>query len=129
MLLTSDTPRRLGAAMACITLAAPVALAQPEPPPQPGSDAFDWMQLTNGEWLKGEIIKLRDGDFTFDSDELDERDFDFEDIARFLSKEQNTLLFRDGTVVEGAVSIEGDLVSVTSPDGKVKTFPRSELQG
>ncbi|MGB3648817.1 MAG: hypothetical protein WA992_09825, partial [Desulfobulbales bacterium] len=42
------------------------------PPPD---DKFDWIQLTNGEWLKGEFKVLYDYEVEFDSDELDLQTF------------------------------------------------------
>ena len=33
---------------------------------------FDWVRLTNGEWLKGEFITMRDDSLVFDSDEFGE---------------------------------------------------------
>ena len=38
------------------------------PPPD---DKFDWIQLTSGEWLKGELKFLYDFQVEFDSDKLD----------------------------------------------------------
>ncbi len=32
---------------------------------------FDWIQMTSGEWVKGKIIVMYDGDLEFDSDEFD----------------------------------------------------------
>ena len=43
-------------------------------------DGFDWIELTNGEWLKGEIISMYDRELEFDSDELGDLTFDFDDI-------------------------------------------------
>ncbi|MFG0285124.1 MAG: DUF481 domain-containing protein, partial [Phycisphaerales bacterium JB039] len=104
---------------------------QPEPPrraPDPMTDGFDWMQHTNGEWLKGEIIDLQDGDFVFESDEFDVQELDWDDIETLYSPGKNTLRFRDGTVVEGAVRIDAETITVTAADGTQQTFPRSELR-
>ena len=54
-------------------------------PPPPAPDKFDWVQLTNGEWLKGEIIVLYDGNLEFDSDELDLQTFDLDDVQHIRS--------------------------------------------
>ena len=43
-------------------------------PPPPMPDDFDWIQLTSGEWLKGEIIAMYDDSLEFDSKELDDLD-------------------------------------------------------
>jgi hypothetical protein len=34
-------------------------------------EGFDWIQLTSGEWLKGELKVLYNDSLEFDSDELD----------------------------------------------------------
>lgn len=34
-------------------------------------EGFDWIQLTNGEWLKGDLKVLYNDSLEFDSDELD----------------------------------------------------------
>ena len=50
-------------------------------PPEPSPESFDWIKLTSGEWLKGEIKGKRDLDFEFDSDELGLLILDWGDIA------------------------------------------------
>ncbi len=47
------------------------------PPPD---SRFDWLQLTSGEWLKGEIKGLYSYKLEFESDELDSLTFDWEDV-------------------------------------------------
>ena len=48
------------------------------PPP----DEFDWIQLTSGEWLKGELKALYNQQLEFDSDQLDTIEFDMEDVKQ-----------------------------------------------
>jgi hypothetical protein len=43
-------------------------------------EGFDWIQLTNGEWLKGDLKVFYNDTLEFDSDELDLLKFDWEDI-------------------------------------------------
>ena len=40
-------------------------------PPSALPEKFDWIQLTSGEWLKGDLKVLYDKKLEFDSDELD----------------------------------------------------------
>ena len=35
-------------------------------PPPPMPDEFDWVQMTSGEWLKGEIIAMYEDTFEFE---------------------------------------------------------------
>jgi len=53
---------------------------QPFQPTPPRPDKFDWIQLTSGEWLKGEFIALYDDALEFDSEELEELTLDWEDV-------------------------------------------------
>jgi putative salt-induced outer membrane protein YdiY len=48
------------------------------PPPD---SRFDWLKLTSGEWLKGEIKGLYGYKLDFESDELDTLTFDWEDVS------------------------------------------------
>ena len=48
------------------------------PPP----DKYDWIQLTSGEWLKGNLKVLYNKDIEFDSDELELLKLDMEDVKR-----------------------------------------------
>ncbi|MGB5267438.1 MAG: hypothetical protein WBN30_12665, partial [Polyangiales bacterium] len=34
-------------------------------------DTSDWLRLTSGEWLKGEVHRMREKDIEFDSEKLD----------------------------------------------------------
>lgn len=91
---------------------APVAQPRPDasaPPPTTGGDlAFDWLRHANGEWLKGELVSVRNGVVEFESDEFGTWNLDVEDIAELytasrivVSTEQRQtftgqLVFRDG---------------------------------
>lgn len=46
----------------------------------PRDSKFDWIQLKSGEWLKGKLKGLYSYKVEFESDELDNLDFDWEDI-------------------------------------------------
>ncbi len=54
---------------------------EPWEPPEPDPTDFDWIRLTNGEWLKGDIKSLREDKLEFDSDEMGVLTFDWGDIA------------------------------------------------
>ena len=51
-------------------------------PPPPPPDEFDWIQLTSGEWLKGELKVLYDDSIEFDSDNLGLLSIDWADIKQ-----------------------------------------------
>ncbi len=42
----------------------------------PPNDGYDWLRLTSGEWLRGELIGVFNDEVEFDSDILDELTID-----------------------------------------------------
>ncbi len=127
------------------TVAAAPALAQPmgatppaEPlelrtgapadaPPAPGTGDWDWVQMKNGEWLKGEIVDVQDDDLVFDSDEFDELNIDLNDVYAVYSPRVNTIMLLDKTLVEGTLTIQGDTVTATTVEGK-RVIAREEIR-
>lgn len=81
-------------------------------PPPPMPDDFDWIQLTSGEWLKGEFIALYDDSLEFDSKELDDLTIDWVDIQQIRSARTMQVAFLDDTVATGKVLMDGDVVRV-----------------
>jgi putative salt-induced outer membrane protein YdiY len=109
-----------------------VALAQETDqwlPPQPDPDhpnGWDWIQLTSGEWLGGELLLLHDDKLEFDSDELDVLEFDFEDVAVIRSPRIMTFGFLDKTTVTGTAILRDDVLVVQTAQG-VREYPRANL--
>jgi len=89
-------------------------------------DTFDWLQLVSGEWIKGNIERMRQDKMEFDSDKLDMLKLDFADVALVHSPQVNTYVFDDRVSATGRAVITQDTVIVETDDG-TKTFPRSEL--
>jgi len=116
----------LAGLIAGVAAAPAVTLAQ-EPPPEPRTGDFDWVQLDNGEWLKGEIDDLLDEDFEFESDEFDTLSLDWADIHLLFSDRVNTVVLRDRSTVEGRLRVEGDEVRVLADDGEA-TYARDEVR-
>jgi len=95
-------------------------------PPAPAPDKFDWIQLTSGEWLKGEIKSMRDEDLEFESDELDDQKLDWDDIAVLRSPRRLTYVLDDRTAMTGtAIMVDGRVV--VDEDGILHEFPRDRL--
>jgi putative salt-induced outer membrane protein YdiY len=95
-------------------------------PPAPAPKDFDWIRLTSGEWLKGDIKVLRDDSFEFESDELDTLTFDWEDIAELRSPRPNTIVLIDRRTASGSLLIRDDTVIVGTEEGELQ-FTREEL--
>ena len=95
-------------------------------PPDPPDDKYDWVQLTSGEWLKGEILRMRDDDLEFDSDKLDELTIDWDDIAQIRASRPQQWVNVDHTVLVGRAVVDRKEVRVWTEDG-VKSFPSEDL--
>jgi len=81
-------------------------------PPPPMPDDFDWVQMTSGEWLKGEIIAMYDKELEFDSEEFDEQTLDWKDILQIRSAQTVQVAFLDDTIATGKLLVDGDRVRV-----------------
>jgi hypothetical protein len=90
-------------------------------------DTFDWVQMVSGEWIKGNIDRMRDDLMEFDSDKLDMLKLDFADVALVHSPQVNTYVFDDRISATGRAVITADTIIVETDEG-TKTFPRSELE-
>lgn len=109
----------------CATSASAQAPQEWQPAP-PMPDAFDWIQLTSGEWLKGELIALYDGSLEFDSDELDQLTLDWDDIRQVRTGRVVQVRFRDrDEPVVGQLLVDGD--SVRFPGTTDQPFMRASL--
>ena len=105
----------------------------------PPSDEFDWIQLTSGEWLKGELKALYSEQLEFDSDKLDSMEFDMEDIKQIRGHGIKGVRIQgsdtvgnsrsevpEPITVEGELVVTDDKVIVTSGDLR-QEFDRSDL--
>jgi putative salt-induced outer membrane protein YdiY len=87
-------------------------------PPRPMPDHFDWVQMTSGEWLKGEMIAMYDDVLEFDSDEFDLQSLDLEDIQQIRSAQIVQVAFLDDTIAIGKLLLDG---------GEVRVFSETEV--
>jgi len=93
------------------------------------SDGFDWIELTSGEWLKGELKSMQDDKLEFDSDKLDLLMLDWEDVRQVVTRNPETVSTEDKDQYTGSLHIDETTVRVTDADGVTTTFDRSELLG
>ena len=89
-------------------------------------DEKDWVQLASGEWLRGNIERMRGGVMEFNSDELALIGYDWKKVQELHSPRANTYNFNDGTDLVGPAMIDEEFVVVQTVDGMV-TRPRAEL--
>ena len=100
--------------------------SQPWEPPSPAADELDWIQLTSGEWLKGELKVLYREKLEFDSDELDLQEIDWEDVKYVRGHRVFDVRFEGQVFVEGLLEVTEDKVFVTVGEDR-QEFERSKL--
>lgn len=92
----------------------------------PPEDGYDWIQLTSGEWLRGELDNLFEDEVEFDSDILDDLVLDWEDVARIYSPRLFGVNIVGREPVSGLVSIDETNIRITIA-GQEYTYPREQL--
>jgi putative salt-induced outer membrane protein YdiY len=104
----------------------------PSPAPVPG-DRKDWLRLTSGEWLRGEIEALSKDRLEFDSETLKALTLDWDDVAEVRTTRPFTIVRADPDRVRGGLSeytgvvqLVNGVVRVSDASGEV-SFPRREL--
>jgi putative salt-induced outer membrane protein YdiY len=109
-----------------------VALAQEEPKDgpvwePPKSDKWDWVHLTSGEWLKGEVKTWRDRKILFDSDNLDEQEIDLPDIQTLYLNRLGFIRMESGETAQGTGVLRGDTLIFETVDGKTHEVARTDV--
>jgi len=125
--MPAERAARIGALLvATIIFSSLSALAQtPAQTFQPPPDSFDWIQLKSGEWLKGELIALYDGKLEFDSDELNNLTFDWDDVRQVRTGRVVQVRFKDREPLTGKLLVDGTTVRILgTPD---QQFDRTGL--
>jgi putative salt-induced outer membrane protein YdiY len=89
-------------------------------------DTYDWIRLTSGEWLKGELRWMREKDVEFDSDKLDIITFSWSKVDQVHSPRVNTYVFEGKIDVAGRALITKDKIIIETVDG-VESYPRDSL--
>jgi putative salt-induced outer membrane protein YdiY len=87
---------------------------------------FDWIQMTSGEWVKGEIIAMYDDDLEFDSDEFDDLVLGWGDIKQIHSSQVMNVGFLGQRSAVGKLVVIGDKVLVIGDDG-TQEFAKSDV--
>jgi len=93
--------------------------------PVPLDDGKAWIQLKSGEWLRGELIRIRDDQVDFDSDELDDQTFDLEDVKQIRSPREGLIVTNDNRVFGGGLVMDGDKVWIIG--GRTVQISRGEM--
>jgi YD repeat-containing protein len=110
-------------------LCAPAAAQESQrwAPPEPAESRWDWIKLVSGEWLKGELDRVRDDVVYFESDKLDDLEIDLEDISLMRLGRLQAYRFDGRRIVRGTAELRGDVIRVRAADGEVTEYKRDEL--
>lgn len=96
------------------------------PPPD---SSYDWIQLDSGEWLKGDLKVMYDQSLEFDSDKMELLDFDFEDVVKIRTRNEQRVLIQKGhntEILTGVLEMDGSTVVVRN-NGDLLTLDRKEV--
>ena len=95
-------------------------------PPLPNPTEHDWIQTDTHEWLKGKLKLIQEDTVHFDSDKLDDLEFDWEDVIGLRSARAHTFRFTGRRIVTGTATMHEEKIRIRTDDG-VLEFDRSEL--
>ena len=87
---------------------------------------FDWIQLSSGEWLKGDLKRLYQEKLEFESDKLDLLEFDWEDVEQVHGHQPHSVLIEGSVALVGILKIVDDEVYITTSKG-VYEFDRRNI--
>lgn len=92
----------------------------------PVPNGYDWIQLTSGEWLKGDFIAMYKEVIEFDSKELDLQTFDLEDVRQIKTYYIQTINVEDLAILNGKLFMYEDNVILIMGENQVD-FNRSQI--
>ncbi len=95
-----------------------------EPPP-PMPDDYDWVQLTSGEWLKGEFVGMYWESLEFDSKKLNLLIIDWEDVREVRSGGTMQIGFGRRLMIAGRIHIDQETIRILGQE--TQEFPRSQI--
>ena len=101
-------------------------VSQTSKPWIPEAKDYDWVQLTSGEWLKGEIKAMYKDSLEFDSDKLDLLNIDWKDVKYLKTPRRMQVNFEGHEPVTGVLQVSSDSVFI-SHDYSDEKFQRSDL--
>ncbi|HKP56197.1 MAG TPA: DUF481 domain-containing protein [Polyangiales bacterium] len=101
-------PTLLALSLACTPVRAEAPPTPPAPAPtiQPTSDGYEWVQMDNGEWLRGWITSMSEGTLVFESETFSELYPDWSSVVSLYTAMPHTYVLRDRTVIVGVAVLE-----------------------
>ena len=99
------------------SLPEPQDVPQPEAPVIDTTDGSDWIRLSSGEWLRGEIEVFDREVLDFDSEELDDLQIDWDDVVEIRTTRDFTLVLEGQVEVIGVLRMLEDRIFLTDEAG------------
>ena len=96
-------------------------------PPEPGPSTWDWARIDSGEWLKGELIVMQSKSLSFDSDEFNEMEFDWEDILDLRLARPRVFRRKGNRIYMGMGELREGVLRIRQADGEIVEIPHDEL--
>jgi len=88
--------------------------------------AFDWIQTKKGEWFKGEIKALYNDKLEFDSEEIGEYTFNFDDIKQIKSYNIISVNIENLATFPGILRLDGDKLTIIQGENRYE-FHRKDV--
>lgn len=82
------------------------------PGPHPEAGQWDWIELTSGELLKGEIKSMYHDKMLFESDKLGDLTLKWKDIHKITSATPMSVRLDNRTTVRGEIALADDTVTI-----------------
>jgi len=93
---------------------------------RPEAIKFDWVQLTSGEWLRGELKSMYNKKLEFDSDKLDLLTIDWEDVKYLQSFQPGNVKIENHGSIVGVLTISDKKITVKNKQ-EIIEFNRDEI--
>lgn len=93
---------------------------------RPEAIKFDWVQLTSGEWLRGELKSMYNKKLEFDSEKLDLLTIDWEDVKYLQSFQPGNVKIENHGSIIGILTISDKKITVTNKENVIE-FNRNEI--
>lgn len=102
-------------------------------PPTRDYEKLDWVRTASGEWLRGSLHRVSDGTLHFGSEQLDDLEIAWSDVAELRSPRAHTYRFRDpgsdeDEFVTGTAAMVGGRFRIDT-DTDIREFPAAALLG
>jgi len=78
----------------------------------PGDESFDWIRLTSGEWLKGELRSVYRQEIEFDSDELNSLTIDWEKVERMRTADNFSVRINQNLTRTGPLTLYKEKITI-----------------